>query len=273
MMLNNKITNFLKEFLNKNISATDIHINLAYNAKYNSMWEIKRRKIKDYLITYIADGTADYYIDGQLYHVQKGCIIFISKDTSHYANNASNSFHAIGFRFDFIDGAGNIMNYENHTSFVSRLTDTYPIIHNMDLILNHYKSDNSIEKHMCKQAAYAIVFSIHKQMHQDIRFQKLNDYVNQNITNKISHDDIAKHTNLSKNYLNKIFKEKYNMTIKHYIFTKKMEYAKYLLIETNTKILDISSHLGYSDQYIFSNMYKKYWGVSPKVSRTQSRIL
>lgn len=49
----------------------------------------------------------------------------------------------------------------------------------------------------------------------------------------------------------------------------RMEKAKSLLRKTNMSINAISNALGYTDQLAFSKIFKKHYGVSPKIYRSR----
>ena len=66
----------------------------------------------------------------------------------------------------------------------------------------------------------------------------------------------------SYNYIYKLFKKYNGMTVREYVFSKRMEYAKNELSQS-TKIEDIACALGYQSAGNFSRAFKKYTGVSP----------
>ena len=57
-----------------------------------------------------------------------------------------------------------------------------------------------------------------------------------------------------------------------YIIELRLQFAKNLLDNTNMSIKQISERVGYSDQYFFSRIFKKYLGISPQSYRNKNEL-
>ena len=68
---------------------------------------------------------------------------------------------------------------------------------------------------------------------------------------------------VSRNVLQKTFKEEFGLGIRDYKMRARMEMSKKLLAE-GTDAKEVSIMLHYSDPSAFSNAFKKYFGVTPK---------
>ena len=66
-------------------------------------------------------------------------------------------------------------------------------------------------------------------------------------------------------YLGKLFKKEVGKNFSHYVMEKRMELAKQLIFEgRNDKIYEVAEKVGYgSNSQYFSQVFKKYTGVSP----------
>ena len=65
------------------------------------------------------------------------------------------------------------------------------------------------------------------------------------------------------NQLNYLFKKEVGETVIKYLIQVRMEQARKLLDHKGLKISEISEKTGYSTVSYFSNVFKKYYGVSP----------
>lgn len=80
---------------------------------------------------------------------------------------------------------------------------------------------------------------------------------------KISVQSVALQIGIDKNYLTKIFKQKYGMNLQKYIIEKRMKEARYFL-SVGYNVGEVSSLVGYEDCFSFSRAYKNVYGRAPK---------
>ncbi|WP_434751781.1 response regulator transcription factor [Paenibacillus amylolyticus] len=71
-------------------------------------------------------------------------------------------------------------------------------------------------------------------------------------------------------YLSKIYKAETGEGLGDYMIRMRMERALYLLKNTNKKIYEITSELGYQNPQYFSKMFKKHYGLTPNEFRDQT---
>lgn len=89
-------------------------------------------------------------------------------------------------------------------------------------------------------------------------------YMYQNIGKNLSLQDISEEVELSKSYLNAIFKQQTGHAPVDFFIRMKMQEACKLLKSTDLYIYEVSERMGYTDQYYFSRIFKKVVGMSPK---------
>lgn len=89
------------------------------------------------------------------------------------------------------------------------------------------------------------------------------EYLDNNYTENISLDDIARNMYMSSVYISKVFKEKTGESPINHLINLRLEKAKDLLVSTELPIKSISQYIGYKDAYYFSKLFKKYYGNSP----------
>lgn len=97
------------------------------------------------------------------------------------------------------------------------------------------------------------------------------DFIETNIHKKITVEELSDLVGVSQPYLYKIFKNKFNMSIKEYITYYKINRAKKLLVETNMLITEIANSVGYSDVLAFSKAFSSKEKVSPQKYRLLTR--
>lgn len=131
---------------------------------------------------------------------------------------------------------------------------------------------------------YAIVFSIWKFLFllrekaiimdrkrgkgiKEIRFQKMNCFIEQNFFRKITLQEIAQSANISKSEALRCFQKIVNMTPIQYVNEYRLYRAKKLLLETNKTIMEISIMTGFESASYFNRLFKKIYKMTPKEMR------
>jgi len=102
---------------------------------------------------------------------------------------------------------------------------------------------------------------------KDFNKQHLDLYLQENICNLLTLEQMADFVGLSKFYFAKKFQQVAGISPIKYFLEKKIQYACYRLDSTDENIKDVAKHLGYDDPYYFSRLFKNVMGLSPKQYR------
>lgn len=89
-------------------------------------------------------------------------------------------------------------------------------------------------------------------------------YMQSHLDKNLTLEQLAETFDLSKSYLNAIFKKHTQHAPMDFYTNLKMKEACKLLKVTDLYIYEIAQRLGYKDQYYFSRIFKKVVGISPK---------
>lgn len=91
---------------------------------------------------------------------------------------------------------------------------------------------------------------------------KVVSYIQENLKEDLSLDDIQEHFNINKHYLNRVFKNELGTSIYQFIIINKIALAKQML-EAGVDALTVSYELSYSNYSTFARSFKKITGYSP----------
>lgn len=86
-------------------------------------------------------------------------------------------------------------------------------------------------------------------------------YIESNLDQPITLDNIEKQFNYSKFYISREFKKKYGCSIMNYHKKLRFEYAKNLL--HTMSVSEVSEKLGFASVYSFSQAFKNHFGITP----------
>lgn len=97
-------------------------------------------------------------------------------------------------------------------------------------------------------------------------------YIAQNISQRITLDELAAEFSFSKNHIINIFKREYSMTPFEYLNDLKIEKAKRLLEVTSNSVETIAHECGYDTYSNFYNMFLSHEHISPSKWRNLKRL-
>ncbi|WP_458126644.1 AraC family ligand binding domain-containing protein [Paenibacillus sp. Z3-2] len=93
------------------------------------------------------------------------------------------------------------------------------------------------------------------------------DFIEMNYANAITVQSVASHVGLQRSYLCSLFKDQMGSSIQSYLVHYRMRRAAQLTLDPNLTIGDIARSVGYTDQLLFSKMFKKVMGEAPTYYR------
>ncbi|MBQ4259541.1 MAG: AraC family transcriptional regulator [Lachnospiraceae bacterium] len=92
-------------------------------------------------------------------------------------------------------------------------------------------------------------------------------FLRENVSQKITLDEICTKFNYSKSFICKIFKKEKGVTVIAYFNSLKVEEAKRLLTESTHSVSHIADLCGYREVKYFDTIFKKHTGTSPVTFR------
>ncbi len=165
-----------------------------------------------------------------------------------------------------------------HFIITTALVARYCIEGGMDLTTSYSLSDFYIQKaDECKtpeeisELHYVMCLDYAKRM-KNLRKKKICskhiaiciDYICENLHTRITIKELAERVKLEQSYLSKLFKKEVGVTISEYIQEKKIETAQNMLIYSEFAPAEISSILAFPNQSYFTEVFKKWTGMTPK---------
>lgn len=93
-------------------------------------------------------------------------------------------------------------------------------------------------------------------------------YIEENLSEPLSLQDIAQQYNYSVTYISKLFKNVTGSSLVSYIIEKRISRARHLMYE-NLEIMQIAEQVGYRNYSNFYKAFKKATGISPEEFRRQ----
>lgn len=92
---------------------------------------------------------------------------------------------------------------------------------------------------------------------------KIHEYIRSHSYEIKSVKDVSKHFGYNPDYLSKILKKSYGISLKHDIANERINRAKFLLQTTDMQITEIAFELGYDDPNLFDKFFIYHAGCTP----------
>lgn len=97
-------------------------------------------------------------------------------------------------------------------------------------------------------------------------------YIESHFKENITLDDLAEVAHLNKYHLTHIFTREYGVSPIHFLLSLRIQDSCYLLRTTDHSLAQISRITGFSSPSYFSQIFRKYQGMSPTDYRKQNKI-
>jgi transcriptional regulator GlxA family with amidase domain len=109
------------------------------------------------------------------------------------------------------------------------------------------------------------VFAMFKgqKIHQDMLILKAQEYIEKNVNEKITIDELSKQATVGRRTFERRFKQATYNTVLEYIQRVKIEAAKRLFETSRKNIHEVMYEVGYADIKAFRDLFKKLTGVTP----------
>lgn len=97
----------------------------------------------------------------------------------------------------------------------------------------------------------------------DNRILKVISYIDKNIANDLSNEQLSKVTNLATNSFARLFRQSMQCSVQKFIQQRRIEHAIMTLHHSNKEIEDIALECGFYDRHHFSKVFKSQTGIPP----------
>lgn len=277
------------------------------HGEYTFPYMIYRGKIPEYQYSYplhwheemelilVVSGKGYASVNSKNYLLSSGDILVIRPHDVHSIKQYKNlewEYFNILFRFSILEDKLSPRCYENHFKpFLKHSKDlpvhivqSHPISKDLtlclnDLINNRKKTLLNYEL-MIKSNLFRIMYileqyaipnkNFNNRIESDLKIKTALTYINEHYNESIKIDDIANSCCYSKSYFMKFFKKYTGSSFIQYLNNYRLEIAFKLLTDTEYKITDIASRVGFDNIPYFTRCFHKKYNISPSTLRKRN---
>lgn len=226
--------------------------------KFGNFTEIQPRKLNYYDLTIILNGEMQYYINDKFCSLKTGDAI-CHKPNSIQSRNPQKircDYFSVNFtsteKIDLPDYIEGIVSNE-----ILLLISTF------DEIKSKPYLDPSNTLNVLLNSLITIIENNLKQECLSDTTNKIMKFIKENLSTKITLNDISKLTFFTPIYCDTLFKKETGKSIINYLLDERIAKAKSLLIEGSLSLTKIAEISGFYDYNYFSRTFKKKTGYTP----------
>lgn len=237
-------------------------------------------------IFYFISGHASYLVEGNIYKLFPGSVMIMRSGEFHKIIIEDDTpYERVSLHFDddlssCVDDSGILLTpFEERDlgvdNFYSpndiRTNHIYECFKSMDFTIE----DKKFQKLAITSNLFAILFEIKTAFDKRVKDKhiygkpvqllsnEILSYINANISRELSLDLLSERFFISKNHLNRVFKNATGVTVWEYIKLKRLIMAHNSIL-AGTSAIAACQNSGFNDYSAFYRAYKKRFGVSPK---------
>ena len=252
--------------MNSNLIIQKIHS--AFEGEFNPGFiKGKGARHSDCFVYYVY-GNANYIFENCTLNVSEGTGFYISKSSVYDIKiNEKSKYICIDFEFQQSDRTRRSLSFGNVGVGISNLFSRF-------LHIRFAEDRDNLPKAF--SLLYEIYFELLKKTNEKYSryadFDAITEFVLDNYTSPdISIAAIAKGSGFSESQVRRMFKAKLRVTPIKYINYLRLEKAKKMLTESNFSVSEIAFATGFEDQFYFSRIFKKQYGISPLSYRFENQ--
>lgn len=230
----------------------------------------KRDYYAPILVLGVRNGTMTVDYRNHTYHLKKGDVILIDCQEAHYYRASSESLEFMFVHFDGSNSHEIVRRLIDNNGCLIRNSNVIAIWNMMDDILRFFE-EGQVET----DAETSLrVYRFLTYLQQDTIFtnrvltpvEQAIEYVNRNMSRKITLHDLAEAANLSDYYFARYFKAQTGVSPIEYTVMRKLDYAQSLLRRTDDSTAEIAARIGYTERS-FINLFSDHFDLPPQKFR------
>ncbi|MFT4145064.1 MAG: AraC family transcriptional regulator [Mobilitalea sp.] len=239
-----------------------------------------------YEIYFSISGGKQFLIDNRFYSIQPGDVFFVNQYESHHLTQINQEIHeriVLSIHPEYLKKLSTPDTDLSYCFFYRNPAGGHKLSLNAEeqkrfhYYIHMLCDSGGYGKDLLEQATFIelMVFLnrvFHKKLFKDFQEDRTSghpqvdnilSYINQNIRNTLTIEELSEQFYLSDSYLCRIFKSATGTTINKYIVAKRITLAKSLLSEGST-VKEACEECGFNDYSNFLKSFTKAVGISPK---------
>lgn len=237
-------------------------------------------------LNYVISGSMTARIGGREVVVCEGCVAIVPPGRLHWGKAGENGVVYRTIMFDvseFFNKCGATEKLiapvaDQHVEFLP-VTDDKRITSALDRLIEEYTNGDSYASMLIISKIYEILGLLYRccltekapVIFRMKSLKMITQYISEHFTEELTLDKLSRKFGYDRSYFCRTFKSVTGLSPINYINISRLEKAKNMLSQSDTKISEISLLCGFSDPNYFSRCFKRQFGTSPSAYRSSIR--
>ena len=277
--MSNERLNFDKNL--ETLQKLNFQLLYASTSKYEGDWQSLPHTHHFTELFYVISGQGNFLIEDQLITVRENDMVIINPNVEHTEKSLDSSpleyivFGVDGLTFQFGERNTPVSyGYYNYSS------DKKHLLNFSQLMIREITEKKRGYERVCHAILEVLIIYITRNERlgllslESTRIPKecalVKRYLDSNYAQPITLDSLAESTHINKFYLSHTFTKYLGMSPITYLIHRRLEVSKDMLTQTNHSIAEIASSTGFASQSYFSQIFRKFTGMSPNQYRKQN---
>jgi len=236
-------------------------------------YEIDRKDFPYYCIEFVAKGAGSVTLNNRKYELKAGTIFSYGPGISQRITTVSEQ-PMVKYFIDFAGSSIKQILKQHITPLGTAIHISRPdeIARILDDLLTHGLSDSPYKPMICSIILEYLLYRIAEMAISEkgspsrafMTYQNCRQYIKDNFLTLNSLKDIADACMINHAYLCRLFKRFDTQSPYQYLLNLKMAYAADRFQKAGVMVKEIAHELGFVDQFHFTRVFKKVFGISPQ---------
>ena len=244
----------------------ELDVSAAYFISVPNGWIHKARFLDRSELIYVTEGVLYLTAGGLSLTLQAGDAYLLRRYTTLSGSRISEgvcSFYSVSFdctlkKYDAL--YGKVLHIASRSSQAQTLLNQ----------LCFYSTREQGEGYLTDSAFALLLETLYDSRNREpekVQMHGIVQYINDHISSPLAIEEISEHFHYSADYIAKLFRQQFGVTIKQYVIEQKLSAAKRLLTASELSIAQVGQAVGFSDPVLFDKFFKYHVKTTPKKYR------
>lgn len=213
-----------------------------------------------YDLTFVLRGSMEYFVNGESVTLLENDAILLPPGTARGRSAGESRVHYVSYNFLPYDGSVLPQEIYLKNAVTREMRSLCDIFSEQHISPFYHSREKQVSVLNCILYELIDRFTLGS---NDKNVMAALKYIDENLTRRITVDDIAAAVHISRDHLAHSFKREISRSVIDYVNERRMLLARSMIRSGEMSLSDISDTLGYDSYSYFSRVFKRYFGVSP----------